>query len=238
MADEKKTETEKSKTHDSSAGETKPIALDGIIGKKLGTTEFIRENGEVVGVTAVQAGPCTVIQVKTKEKDGYVAVQLGFVETKRLNDAEKGHFKSVGGKQFRHLREFRVNDSSALAVGQQFGADLFKPGDIVDVAGLTKGRGFAGVVKRHGFKGGPKTHGQSDRQRGPGAIGAGTNIGHVIKGLRMAGHMGNSTATVRNLLVVATDPSRNLVMVNGSVPGSPNGVVILKKAHPKARKSK
>lgn len=230
MADEKKTETEKS--------EAKPIALKGILGKKLGTTEIVRENGEVVGVTAVQAGPCTVTQVKTKEKDGYVAVQLGFGETKRLNDAEKGHFKPVGGKQFRHLREFRVDDSSSLAVGQQVGADLFKPGDIVDAVGLTKGRGFAGVVKRHGFKGGPKTHGQSDRQRAPGAIGAGTNIGHVIKGLRMAGHMGNSTATVRNLMVVATDPARNLVMINGSVPGSPNGVVVLKKAHPKVRKSK
>jgi len=203
--------------------------LSGLIGKKIGTTEIVRDSGEVVGVTAILAGPCTVTQVKTKEKDGYEAVQLGFDDVKKVNKPMNGHFKPAN-KNFRHLREFTASDISGVAVGQQVGADLFKPGDRVDATGLSKGRGFAGGVKRHHFKGGPATHGQSDRQRAPGSIGAGTNIGHVVKGLRMAGHLGDATATVPNLEVVATDPARNVIMVFGSIPGARNSLVVLKKA--------
>jgi large subunit ribosomal protein L3 len=199
----------------------------GIIGRKIGMTQLFREDGEIV-VTAIEAGPCFVTQVKTKEKDGYNAIQLGFGEAKRLNSPERGHLKGIG--LLKHLREFRVEDVSSFTPGQKVDVDIFKPGDLVDVTGTSKGRGFAGVVKRHHFAGGPKTHGQSDRHRAPGSVGATTFPGRVLKGMRMAGHMGNARVTVRNLRVVDVDPARHLLLVEGAVPGGRNGVLLIRKA--------
>ncbi len=199
----------------------------GVIGKKIGMTQLFRDDGETV-VTAIEAGPCFVTQVKTKEKDGYNAVQLGFGETKLLNSPQKGHLKGIG--LFKHLREFRVEDVSSFKLGQKVDVDIFKPGDLVDVTGTSKGKGFAGVVKRHHFAGGPKTHGQSDRHRAPGSVGATTFPGRVLKGTRMAGHMGNARVTVRNLRVVEVDTARHLLLVEGAVPGGRNGLVLVRKA--------
>jgi large subunit ribosomal protein L3 len=203
--------------------------LEGIIGRKLGMTQVYRDNGKIESVTAVEAGPCAVTQIKTADKEGYEAVQVGFGETKRLNSAEKGHLKGLG--QYRHLREFRVESAGDLKVGDKIDVSAFKPGDRVDVTGISKGKGFAGVVKRHHFKGGPKTHGQSDRERHPGAIGSTTTPGHLKKGLRMAGHMGAERVTALRLEVMKIDPARNLLLVVGAVPGSDNGLVMIKKSH-------
>lgn len=176
------------------------LPLRELIGKKIGTTQVFLDSGEAVCVTAVEVGPCTVTQVKTTENDGYESVQLGFEEVRRLSKPKSGHLQQAG-KLFRYLREAEADDVSEIDVGQQFDVGIFQPGDRVDAMGLSKGRGFAGGVKRHGFKGGPKTHGQSDRHRAPGSIGAGSSPGRVIKGLRMAGHMGNARITVQNLQV-------------------------------------
>jgi large subunit ribosomal protein L3 len=202
--------------------------IRGILGKKIGMTQIFAEGGEMVPVTAIEAGPCTVTLVKSTDTDGYNAVQLGFGESKRLNKPERGHLKKLGA--FRHLREFRSEDITGIEPGQKVSIDIFQPGDIVDVAGTSKGRGFAGVVKRHGFSGGSKTHGQSDRHRAPGSIGGGTDPGRIWKGLRMAGHMGNARVTVRNLKVIKSDPDRNLLLVRGTVPGARNGLLIIKKS--------
>ncbi|MBM3183190.1 MAG: 50S ribosomal protein L3, partial [Chloroflexi bacterium] len=184
--------------------------VSGIIGRKIGMTQLF-EGGEEVAVTAIEAGPCFVTQVKTEANDGYDAVQLGFGETKRLNKAEKGHLKDSG--QLQHLREFAVEDITAVKVGQKIDVDMFKAGDRVNVIGISKGKGFAGGVKRHHFRGGPKTHGQSDRHRAPGSVGATTSPGRVWKGQRMAGQMGNIRSTVRNLKVVQVDLARHLLIV-------------------------
>ncbi len=202
--------------------------ISGIIGKKLGMTQRFRDNGKVEAVTAIEAGPCTVAQVKTVAKEGYNAAQLSFGEVKRLNSPQRGHLKGLG--QFRYLREFRVDDIEAIEVGQKVDVSLFKSGDLVDITGVSKGKGFAGVVKRHHFAGGPKTHGQSDRHRAPGSIGATTSPGRVFKGMRMAGHMGNSQVTVRQLEVFEADPARNLLLVRGAVPGGRNGLLLIKKS--------
>jgi large subunit ribosomal protein L3 len=202
--------------------------IEGIIGKKLGMTQIFKENGKAEAVTAIVAGPCTVIQVKTKDKEGYNAVQLGFGEAKRLNSPQKGHLKGLG--QFKYLREFRVSDSEAIEVGETVDVSLFKTGDRVDITGVSKGKGFAGVVKRHHFAGGPKTHGQSDRHRAPGSIGATTSPGRVFKGTRMAGHMGDSRVTVRHLEVFQADPDRNLLLVKGALPGGRNGLLLIRKS--------
>ncbi|MFC1917499.1 50S ribosomal protein L3 [Chloroflexota bacterium] len=200
----------------------------GILGKKLGMTQVFKEDGSVVPVTAIEAGPCTVVQIRTDEKEGYNSAQLGFGEAKRLTSPQKGHLKGLGN--YKYLREFRVEDASSLEVGQKVDVTLFKPGDLVDITGISRGKGFAGVVKRHGFAGGPKTHGQSDRHRAPGSIGAGTSPGRVFKGLRMAGHMGSQRVTQCNLEVHEADPARNLLLVRGAVPGSQNGLVLIRKA--------
>lgn len=205
------------------------MTLQGLLAKKIGTTEVFREDGEAMCVTAVQAGPCTVTQVKTGDDDGYSAVQLGFEEIRRANQPTTGHL-SGAGKLFRHLREFRADNVSEVAVGQEFDVSLFEPGEKVDATGSSKGRGFAGGVKRHGFRGGPKTHGQSDRHRAPGSIGAGSSPGRVIKGLRMAGHMGNHRVTVRGLEVVLADPDRNLLLIKGAVPGATNSLLLIRKS--------
>ncbi len=202
--------------------------VQGIIGRKLGMTQIFRENGKVEAVTAIETGPCNVIQVKTKDKEGYSAVQLGFGEDKRINSPQRGHLKGLG--QFKYLREFRVSDNELIEVGETVNVSLFRTGDIVDITGVSKGKGFAGVVKRHHFAGGPKTHGQSDRHRAPGSIGATTSPGRVFKGMRMAGHMGNSRVTVRHLEVFEAVPARNLLLVRGAVPGGRNGLLLIRKS--------
>ena len=202
--------------------------IPGIIGRKLGMTRIFRENAKAEAVTAIEAGPCAVTQVKTAAKEGYKAAQLGFSEAKRLKSPQRGHLKELG--QFKYLREFRTGEGKAIEVGQKIDVSLFKAGDLVDITGISKGKGFAGVVKRHHFAGGPKTHGQSDRHRAPGSIGATTSPGRVFKGQRMAGHMGNSRVTVRHLEVIEADPERNLLLVKGAVPGARNGLLLIRKS--------
>ncbi|NQT73526.1 MAG: 50S ribosomal protein L3 [Chloroflexi bacterium] len=202
--------------------------VNGILGKKIGMTQIFTEDGTVVPVTAIEAGPCTVIQIKTKEKEGYNAVQLGFGEAKRLNEPEKGHLKKLGA--FKHLREFKMNDVSEVELGQKVTVEIFEPGERINVVGTSKGRGFAGVVKRHGFAGGPKTHGQKDRHRAPGSVGGGTYPGKTWKGQRMAGHMGNARVTVKKLEVVQANVDRNLLLIKGAVPGHRNGLILIEKA--------
>ena len=202
--------------------------INGIIGRKKGMAQLFNENRNIVQVTAIEAGPCFITQVKRTEKEGYNAVQLGFGDTKRLTQPEKGHLKKTGN--LKYLREFRSDDVASLEVGQKVDVSIFKPGDIVDVIGISKGKGFAGGVKRHHFSGGPKTHGQSDRHRAPGAIGSTTFPGRVWKGLRMAGHMGNARATVRGLKVVEANAEKNLLLVRGAVPGANDGILLVKKS--------
>ena len=202
--------------------------INGILGKKLGMTRVFEENGAVTPVTVVEAGPCTITQIKTRVIDGYDRVQVGFQETKKLNSPQRGHLRRSGGL-FRELRELPVSDLEDLEVGQTITADIFTPGEIIKVTGISKGRGFAGGVKRHGFRGGPKTHGQSDRHRAPGSIGAGTYPGKVFKGLKMAGPMGMQQVTVKGLQVVQVVQSRNLLLIKGAVPGPQGGVVAIYK---------
>ena len=201
--------------------------LRSFLGKKIGMTQIYEESGNVVPVTIIQAGPCYVTQIRTRETDGYEAVQLGFGEIKKLNKPRAGHLKNV--KNLRYLREVKSDDIGAVAVGQEIKADIFEPGELVDVIGRSKGRGFAGTMKRHGFHGGPRTHGQSDRARAPGSIGGGTTPGKVFKGLKMSGHMGNVRITVKKLKVVQVDTERNLLLVKGGVPGAPNGLLTIRK---------
>lgn len=207
--------------------------IEGLIGRKVGMTHYFQEAGIALGVTVIEAGPNIVTQVKTEDKDGYAAAQMGFGETKRLNAPEKGHLKKLGS--FKYLREFAVSSGSEVKLGQKVDVSLFKPGDLVDVVAVSKGKGFAGTVKRHHFAGGPKTHGQSDRHRAPGAVGATTTPGRVFKGLRMAGRMGNHRVTVRSIEVVRVDPDRNLLLLNGAVPGARGGLVMVKKVQATAR---
>jgi large subunit ribosomal protein L3 len=202
-------------------------------------TQIFDEQGEVIPVTVIEAGPCYVTQIKTKERDGYQAIQLGFEETKskRLTKGRQGHLEKAKSETksgdlplLRHLREVRVRDETAYEVGQKILADVFETGERVDVVGKTKGRGFAGTIKRHGFHRQPKTHGQSDRERAPGSVGATTGTARVFKGKRMAGRMGNARVTSQNLLVALVDPERNLLAVRGSVPGPKGGLVLVKEA--------
>lgn len=211
------------------------MPVHGILGKKIGTTQVFHGDGRSDCVTAIQAGPCTVTLVKTAGKDGYESVQLGFEPVKRLNKPQAGHLKRAG-QQFRYLREVGVDDVSEVEIGQSIDASLFESGDQVEAIAYSKGRGFQGGVRRYNFKGGPKTHGQSDRHRAPGSIGAGTTPGRVIKGLRMAGHMGNARTTARGLEIVQSDPERNLLFIRGSVPGARNSLVIIRKAGQRSSK--
>lgn len=205
--------------------------MKGIIGKKVGMTQVFDESGQVIPVTVIEAGPCYVTQVRTQERDGYTAVQLGYgeVREKRITQGERGHLKRNGLPPLRYLREFRAKEV-AVEEGQQITVDVFKTGERVDVVGVSKGRGFAGTVKRHGFNRQPKTHGQSDRERAPGSIGATSTPGRVLKGTRMSGRMGNERVTSQNLEVVAVDPERNLLAVRGSVPGAKGGIVVIRAA--------
>jgi large subunit ribosomal protein L3 len=191
-------------------------------------TRVFLEDGVVVPVSVVEAGPCLVIQVKTRQRHGYQAIQLGYEEAKKLNAPEAGHLKRT--TPFRHLKEIRMDDLGDAQIGQRIDVGIFQAGDMVDVTGISKGKGFAGTVKRHHFRGGPKTHGQSDRQRAPGSIGAGTSPGRVFKGTPMAGHMGASRVTATNLKVVRVDLERNLLLLRGAVPGARNGMLMVKES--------
>ena len=202
--------------------------MKGILGRKQGMTRVFQEDGVVEPVSVVEAGPCVVTQVKTRQHHGYQAIQVGFEEAKKLNEPEAGHLKRIS--PMRHLKEFRVDDLGDAQIGQKIDVSIFQPGDMVDIIGFSKGKGFQGGVRRHHFRGGPKTHGQSDRQRAPGSIGAGTSPGRVWKGTRMAGHMGDRRITASNLKVVRVDAERNLLMVKGSVPGGKNGMLIIKES--------
>jgi len=205
--------------------------LKGLIGKKIGMTQIFDENGAAVPVTIIEAGPCFVTQVRTPSNEGYSSVQLGFdeVKPKRLSGGELGHLKKSNTPPLRFLREFVVKDPG-VTVGDQVKVDLFATGDSVDVVGTSKGKGFAGAVKRYHFRGGPATHGQSDRERAPGSRGSGTTPGRVYKGAKGAGHMGNDRVTAQNLKVVLVDVERNLIGVRGAIPGSRNGLVMVKEA--------
>jgi large subunit ribosomal protein L3 len=200
----------------------------GLIGRKIGMTSLFESDGTVVPVSVVEIEPNTVTRLRTPERDGYTAVQLGAGRARRLTKPVAGQLKGLPAVAT--LREFRVDSVEGLAVGQTLGvADVFAAGELVDVTGVSKGRGFAGTVKRHHFKRGPKTHG-SDNYRKPGSIGPGTTPGRVYKGLRMAGHMGAERVTVKKLRVVRTDPERNLLLVKGAVPGPRGGLLLVRKA--------
>ncbi len=199
--------------------------MSGILGKKIGMTSIFDDNGQMIPCTIIEAGPCYVTQVRTKDKDGYEAVQLGFDEIKErlVNKPLKGHFKRSGVKPLRLLSEFRVFNGTQFQVGQEVRVDSFAQGDVVDVSGRSKGRGFQGVVKRHHFGGvGMTTHGQSDRVRAPGSIGASSYPSRVMKGRRMAGRMGGERVTVKNLTVLKVIAESNILIVKGSVPGAIN----------------
>ena len=203
--------------------------IQGLVGRKLGMTQIFDDTGVVHPVTVIETGPCVVTQIRTPEKDGYEAIQLGFGLDKRLNKPEQGHRKASGFMS-RTLREVKADNLTDFSVGQVIKADAFAEGELVDVTGTSKGRGFQGGVKRHGFRGGPKTHGQSDRHRAPGSIGSSATPGRVFKGLRMAGHMGDERVTVQNLKVLRVDAERNLLLVQGSVPGPIKGEVLIRRA--------
>ncbi len=208
--------------------------MKGILGKKVGMTQVFDERGEVIPVTIIEAGPCFVAQKKTAKQDGYAAIQLGFeeVKPKRLTRPQKGHLRRNNLPPLRHLREIRMSEGEIeeYEEGQKIGIGIFEAGDVVDVIGISKGRGFAGAMKRHGFGGGPATRGQSDRQRSPGSIGATSTPGRVFKGKRMPGRMGNQRVSAQNLQVVLVDPQRNLLAVKGSVPGARNGLLLIREA--------
>ena len=202
--------------------------IHGMVGRKVGMMRLYDGAGRARGVTAIQLGPNTVTQLRTEERDGYRAVQIGTRgNSKRLNRPARGHLRASAAEDqtLTLLREFPADNLDDHELGQVISVEQFEAGSYVNVRGTSKGRGFAGGVKRWGFHGGPKTHGQSDRHRAPGSVGAGTTPGKVWKGQKMAGHMGARTVSVLNLLVVATDPSRDLLFVEGSVPGPPNGIV-------------
>ena len=206
--------------------------MEGIIGRKLGMTQVFSENGALTAVTVIEAGPCPIVRVKTPKKDGYSSVLLGFGETspKRITKPLLGVFKKSDLNPMNILKEFRIEDVKDVEVGQTVNVGLFKPGDLVCVTGRSKGRGFAGTVKRHGFHGGPKSHGQSDRVRAPGSIGQASDPARVYKGTKMAGHMGSVQVTVKGLSVLEVDQERNLLLVQGAVPGARKGYLFITKA--------
>lgn len=204
--------------------------IEGLIGRKIGMTHLFASEARVIPVTVLEVGPCVVTQVRTEERDGYEAVQLGYGPRKQLSRPAAGHL-APSGARVRHLREFGADDVSAYKVGQELRVSQFQADDFVDVVSTTKGRGFQGAMRRHGFGGGQKTHGQGDRGRAVGSIGAGTYPGRVLKGKKMPGHMGNKRKTVRKLRVVEIDAERNLLFVRGAVPGARNTTVMVRYAH-------
>jgi large subunit ribosomal protein L3 len=213
--------------------------MRGILGKKVGMTQLFDEKGNVVPVTIIEAGPCYVTQVKTVDTDGYNAVQIGFEEVpeRKLTKGQIGHIKQAGTPVLRRLRELRYTAAPTLALGDVIKSDTFNEGELVDIVGISKGRGFAGAVKRLNFAGGPKTHGQSDRHRAPGSRGSGTTPGHTMPGTLGPGHYGNKQITVQSVRVALVDPERNLLAVRGSVPGAVGSLVLVREAV-KANKAK
>jgi large subunit ribosomal protein L3 len=207
------------------------MSVTGIIGKKIGMTQVYAEDGQAIPATVLQAGPCVVVQRKAKDKDGYAAVQVGLVETrktKRVTKPIKGHFDKAGLPPCRVLREFRVEDGAEVKVGDKVSVELFAAGDKVNITGISKGKGFQGVVKRHHFRGGAATHG-SMFHRAPGSIGASAFPSRVLKGMRGAGHMGSDRVTTKNLEVVRVDAGNNVLVVRGAVPGASGGYVVIRK---------
>jgi len=206
--------------------------MKGMIGKKVGMTQIFDEQGNVIPVTVIEAGPCYVTQVRSDDRDGYKAVQLGFGETKpaRLTKGQLGHLQKNNLPALKYLREFRVRGADAVDVeeGAEIKVDVFETGERVDVIGTSKGKGFAGTIKRHNFNRGPKTHGQSDRERSPGSIGMCASPGRTLKGMRMGGRMGNDRVTMQNLEVAVVDAEKNLLAVKGSIPGAKGGIVIIR----------
>ena len=205
--------------------------INGLLGKKVGMTQLLQDDGTVVPVTVIQAGPCVVVQKKTRQNDGYDAVQLGFVEfikPKRVNKPMTGHFKKTNAAPARFVREVAIQGDEAANPGDKVMVDIFNPDELVDVIGTSKGRGFAGFVKRHHFRGGRATHG-SMFHRAPGSIGSSAYPSRVLKGMRMAGHLGNARVTVRNLRVARIDQENNLLFVQGAVPGPPGGYLVVEK---------
>jgi large subunit ribosomal protein L3 len=199
----------------------------GLIGRKVGMTQIFQDDGTMIPVSVLAIEPNTVTRLRTTDRDGYTAVQLGAEPAKRLTRPEAGQLKGL--PKLATIREFRVESVDGFEIGQQLGVDLFASGELVDVSGVSKGKGFSGQIKRHHFRRGPKTHG-SDHHREPGSIGPGTTPGRVYKGLRMAGHMGDERATVKKLRVVRADAERNLLLVRGAVPGARGTLLLVKKA--------
>ena len=200
----------------------------GLIGRKVGMTQVFQDDGTMVAVSVLAIEPNTVTRLRTTERDGYTAVQIGTDVSRKLNKPESGQLKDL--PKVATIREFRVDSVDDVTVGQVFSiGDLFEAGDLVDVTGVSKGKGFAGVIKRHNFHRGPQTHG-SDHHRAPGSIGPGTTPGRVYRGLKMSGHMGSERVTVKKVRVVRADPDRNLLLVKGSLPGARGGLILVKKA--------
>ncbi|MGP4024667.1 50S ribosomal protein L3 [Actinomadura sp. 3N407] len=200
----------------------------GVLGEKLGMTQVFDDEGRIVPVTVVQAGPCVVTQLRSQEKDGYTAVQLGFgqIDPRKVNKPRTGHFEKAGVTPRRYLVELRADDTTEYELGQEITASVFEAGQKIDVTGTSKGKGTAGVMKRHGFKGLGASHGTQRKHRSPGSIGGCATPGRVFKGLRMAGRHGNARTTVQNLTLHAVDAEKNLLLIKGAVPG-PNGAVVL-----------
>ena len=206
--------------------------MEGIVGKKIGMTRVFDQEGQAIAVTVIEAGPCPVVQVKTKEREGYDAVQLGFGQKRKklVTQPLLGHFNKAKVEPQRILKEMRTENAGKFKVGQKLGVDLFSVGEKVRVTGVSKGLGFQGTVRRYKFHGGPKTHGQSDRLRAPGSVGGSSYPSRVFKGQKMPGRMGGEKLTVRNLVVVGVDPEKSLLLVRGAVPGKRNSYLTIRKS--------
>ena len=208
------------------------VTFKGLLGEKLGMTQVFDANNRIVPVTVVKAGPCVVTQLRTEQKDGYVAVQLAFgaIDPRKVTKPLTGHFTKAGVTPRRHVVELRTGDADQYTLGQEVGPEIFESGQLVDVTGTSKGKGFAGVMKRHGFHGDTASHGSHRNHRKPGSIGACATPGHVFKGLRMAGRMGNERVTTQNLTVHAVDVEKGLLLIKGAIPGNTGTLVFVKTA--------
>lgn len=211
--------------------------VKGVLGEKLGMTQVWDENNRVIPVTVVKAGPCVVTQVRTPETDGYSAVQIAFgaIDPRKVTKPQAGHFTKAGVTPRRHVAEIRTEDASEYTLGQELGADTFEAGQVVDVVGTTKGKGFAGVMKRHGFGGLRASHGVQRKHRSPGSIGGCATPGRVFKGMRMSGRMGGNRQTTQNLMVAGVDVERGLLLIKGAVPGPKGGLVFVRTAAKEAQ---
>ena len=205
--------------------------MRGLIGKKIGMTQVFSNNGSLLPVTIVEAGPCVVTQVKTITRDGYDAIQVGYsdLKEKHLNKTQSGHFKKSNSAPKRYLAEFKPVTNYDYKPGQEFGVSLFREGELVSVSGTSKGKGFSGVMKRHGFGGGPKTHGQREHPRSPGSIGQASDPSRVFKGMKMAGQHGNKKVSSRNLEIVSVLKESNQLLIKGAIPGANNGIIYISK---------